>query len=397
MQDIQTLLSQISKIAIIEKQKQAEKTTRGENFNVFNVLGLWSNEVRLHSAFISELLNPNGSHGMGSTFLENFLGIVGLVKDYINPSKVNSNIKERDIGTKTEMNGGRIDIIIEDGHHAIIIENKIYVGDQENQLIRYNNYGKHFGKGNYKLLYLTLFGTEASSYSTGENNSDIEYQCLSYEKDIINWLFICVKSAYNKPLVRETIIQYINLLKQLTGNNMDNQTKAELLSIMLKKDNIDSIFSMIDIQGDFLKGIRDNFVNNIIVYAKDNFDLTSKIDPNLIDYWGNNQYIHLFISTDKRFEFRIGFEDTTKANGGVFYGIFDKRKDQQLPKEINVYILNKENENKEYPFGWAYFRGPQGNGNYWWDWNNIQSIKDMNNGLYFNYVKEIFEDRLSKI
>ena len=89
-----------------------------------------------------------------------FLVAIGPKRDYI--SKCNTNIVERDIGRRTETTGGRIDIILEDGEHAIIIENKIYATDQHHQLLRYNNYGKQrFPKG-FKLIYLTLDGHEAS-------------------------------------------------------------------------------------------------------------------------------------------------------------------------------------------------------------------------------------------
>ena len=73
MTNIETLLRQISKIVEREKTQQEEKRKRGENFNIFDVLGLSTSEVRLHSAFLAELLNPNGNHGLGNQFLEAFL------------------------------------------------------------------------------------------------------------------------------------------------------------------------------------------------------------------------------------------------------------------------------------------------------------------------------------
>ena len=100
---------------------------------------------------------------------------------------------------------------MEDGEYAIIIENKIYAIDQYHQLLRYNNYGKQrFPKG-FKLIYLTLDGHEASKDSLGDN--EIDYHCISYKGHILNWLSKCVMLAYDKPLVRETISQYITLIK----------------------------------------------------------------------------------------------------------------------------------------------------------------------------------------
>ena len=76
MENLEELISQISKIVLTEKTQQEERSKRGENFNIFKVLGLSTSEVRLHSAFLAELLKPDGSHGMGDSFLRAFLEIV---------------------------------------------------------------------------------------------------------------------------------------------------------------------------------------------------------------------------------------------------------------------------------------------------------------------------------
>lgn len=244
MEQIEELLVKVQQHVIADARIKREKYKRGENFNIFNTLGLQSDEVRLHSAFIAELLNPCGSHGMGAEFLSAFLKTVGLPVDYIVPSNVAvNNMVERAIGAKTADTGGRIDIIMEDGGHAVIIENKIYAADQENQLLRYFNYAKgKFGSDNFSLLYLTLDGHEPSKESLG-NTSEVKYKCISYANDILKWLDACAKLAFNKPLIRETINQYINLLKQLTGKDMDKQQQSEMFAAMAKyPEAVASIF-----------------------------------------------------------------------------------------------------------------------------------------------------------
>ena len=106
---------------------------------------------------------------MGNAFLCQFLQLDQIKEqsDYIQSDKVNQkDIVERHIGQATENEGGRLDIIIEDGNHAVIIENKIYAADQKHQLLRYDNYGKtHFPiSGGYRLIYLTLCFTALSLY-----------------------------------------------------------------------------------------------------------------------------------------------------------------------------------------------------------------------------------------
>ena len=114
IENIKTLLSKINSIYAKVKQVDEEKRKRGEYFNVFNILGLWSEEVRLHSSFLAELLNPNGNHGMGDAFLGQFLQLVIEERsNYIQSNKVSPEIVERYIGPNTEDEGGRLDIIIE--------------------------------------------------------------------------------------------------------------------------------------------------------------------------------------------------------------------------------------------------------------------------------------------
>ena len=73
MTELEKLLNAIKEIVDREKTLQEAKRTRGENFNIFNVLGVSTSEVKLHSAFIAELLNPYGDHGLGEKFLKFFI------------------------------------------------------------------------------------------------------------------------------------------------------------------------------------------------------------------------------------------------------------------------------------------------------------------------------------
>jgi len=119
---IESLLSEITNLYKLAEKDKLERIKQGDFFNVFNTIGLRTEEVRLHSAFIAELLNPQGSHGLSNLFLQAFLKQMELPCDYVTEAK--GVIKERYIGRKTKKEGGRIDIIIEDGNHAVIIEKR---------------------------------------------------------------------------------------------------------------------------------------------------------------------------------------------------------------------------------------------------------------------------------
>jgi hypothetical protein len=225
MEKIQNLLNQVK---IISKKNAEILDATGGRFNMFQVCGV-NHYENTHSAIIAEFLNPNGTHGLKSKLLECFIETLG---EYFTINTFNCE-KSR-VRTEHSTEEGRIDILLEDNlNKAIIIENKIYANDQPEQLKRYNRYAQTYKNG-YQILYLTLFGDNASEQS-GEG---ISYLSISYKENIINWLEKCVAIASRYPIVRETIIQYINHLKQLTNQDMDTKNKDEITEVLSRIENL---------------------------------------------------------------------------------------------------------------------------------------------------------------
>jgi hypothetical protein len=201
MEKIKQFLSEIS---------QKLKDT-GDNFNIFKLCGVNHYETT-HSAILAEFLNPKGSHGLKSRFLKAFLEIA--IPDF------SFEEGEAHVYTEYSMGDGRIDILIEDSSHkqGIIIENKLYAADQQEQLKRYNSFAeKKYGKNNYRILYLTLWGKNATEQSGG----GIDYKSISYQKEIIKWIENCTKNSEQNPNVSEVLKQYIIHLNSLTKLNMN--------------------------------------------------------------------------------------------------------------------------------------------------------------------------------
>ena len=225
---IDSILMQLKKL---NKQHEIHVLKKGEKFNVFSIIGREHYEVEIHSAIIAELLNPQGLHGQGDVFLKSFLKsekIVGKYKEITNCEHFEDFKVSKEFSISN--NKGRIDILVQAYDTCIAIENKIYAPDQNEQLKRYRDFSKS------TVIYLTLDGSEPGEYTRGNLSVD-EVICLSYEKDIVGWLDICIKEVPRLPQIREILYQYQTLVKSLTGQSIDREYDMNTADIFFEGDN----------------------------------------------------------------------------------------------------------------------------------------------------------------
>ena len=143
--------------SINEKVKNQINKELGSAFSVFQYITF--NEVNMSTIF-KDLLDPKGTHGQGSLFLDEFLEILKrklnnhpILSDRDLPafSKCFSAVTEAlTYGIETNR---RIDILLKWGQDfAIAIENKPYDIDQKNQLSDYSKHLSKIFKENYILF-----------------------------------------------------------------------------------------------------------------------------------------------------------------------------------------------------------------------------------------------------
>lgn len=382
--NIEVLLNDISRIVAKEKTLQEERRKRGVNFNIFSVLNLSTKEVRLHSAFLAELLNPDGDHGLGYKFLEAFLSIIiqrvkpGFEFD-IKSAKVS---KEFSIGPISEdyTEGGQIDLLIrDDKNHAIVIENKIGANDQKNQLLRYDNYAKKNKTiESYILLYLTLDGDEATEYSTC---NQVEYQRISYRVDILSWLQSCIGIAALHPIVRETIRQYRTNLNDILSI-MEQNNLSNMLNILTSKDNVSTTIDILTQNFEIQKKIRENFIKEISDICKNlgfNFECDDGVKTVSKECW-----IKIYEEDTKDVQFRIGVHKHIDKDG--FRMCFVSLTRKSVKEEYKFWPNG--NYTKAYPLGWVYLWSETGepNSGDWWRWDNWSTLRDMANGKMLSFI-----------
>lgn len=401
MNDIINILNQVRIVSQKIKEQRKEKFERGENYNIFNDLGFMSDEVHLHSMFLANLLNPKGSHGQRGKFLEAFLKMLqksfpAISADSLELDTAIASVDvEKYIGRQTDSEGGRIDIYLTDGKHSIIIENKIYAGDQHHQMLRYWNYGMS-QKGDdteksFVLIYLTLDGCSPSKESLGEDLKENDIVCLSYKSDIRGWLDRCVELASRTPLVRETINQYISTIDILTNNVMEDN--KELLDILCKEENLDAVFDIIDSKENLINHIiNDEFIPKLKDLAEDK---GLEICGNYKRNWVSDRYpgAH-FQKTGWKF-LDLAFQFESVGLDRMVFGFVCKGESNRSDVPTSVCEKVQEHYSISSPIKdknndlWIH-KDFIGNKN----WNNSQAIKNLRNGKTLNNFSIMFDEAI---
>jgi len=404
MEYLQQLLSQIQAVIEDERKMEEERAISGSLFNVFEVLRLQRNEVRLHSALIANFLNPNELHGLGSAFLRLFLEKVCRENILQDLSSVTVTV-EYLIGpiSKNGKEGGRIDILVEDQYsNALLIENKIDAEDQPNQLLRYNNFCKKKYK-NYKLLYLTRLGTQPSDMSCG--GEVFSYETISYRDDILSWIDDCITVSDAILPIRETLKQYSTNLKDIL-NIMSKTNENKVVELTTSGRNIESTLTIIENQYQICTKIRQDFLECLTAAAK-GFGLICDIDD-IEPLAELNKDCYIWFkdpSQSKNFGLFLGNE---KIADGFYFGIesysgkkLTKTKIKDLPQIWGTY--NPSNKTPQNPYGYDYLWSKTGESwsGEWYRWDYCDTLRDMANGsiqafIESNVFKPIVEEKLLK-
>lgn len=210
----------------------------GENYNIFRELNLAYNEVR-HSLLLASLINPIGMHGCQGRLYSAFLDNIGIDTNWLGESQ-NTNIYteyfigKRNTNIENDENYGRIDILIENGSRALIIENKINAPDQPLQLKRYSDFGiKKYGKDNFKIIYLTPDIERDPKECSILGINDIGICHISYKEEILNWLKQIVNYAEISPSVKAVILQYIEVIEEITNSSEQSLLYQNIIGKLL--------------------------------------------------------------------------------------------------------------------------------------------------------------------
>ena len=187
----------------------------------FNLVSMLAPGEEIISRLIALLLEPDGVHGQGKVFLEKFVETLNKClkeRSIENPMRNAGEIGNAKVETEHSTDKGRrIDIFIDLPNFVIGIENKIWAGDQKDQLKDYGEYLAKRGK-DYLLIFLTCNGRGPSEWSiTKEERAELEKEgkliTLSYRQLLLPWLKECLKEC-EADKVRWFIRDFISWIEE---------------------------------------------------------------------------------------------------------------------------------------------------------------------------------------
>lgn len=381
----------------IIRTKHKYLNSQKEKYNIFSVLYREHDERKLHSRFIASLLDPYGSHEKDFLFLNEFLKLLPI-KD-INNFK-NSIVYPEEWNKKENNN---IDILIIDriNRYAVIIENKIFARDSNNenggQLERYFKHVRDkekIPKDNITTIYLTLDGHEPSCESLG--SLKINYHCYSYNKLIIDWLNKCIPITVNYPYLRESIFQYKNLICKMTKSETEINERLEIKNLVGKsKNSMESAKYLIDNFKHIKWHTVSEFWDELSDKLKKHGNICKKYDNNHITDithyeiyrkgQKNKQSCGIFIEPKNKLNFFVWHE----GDYALFFGIND---------DDNISIEVRERLNKLVKEGDIQYI--DSDKKYWWKYcleksNKKIFLSDFSEDSTFNLINN--EDRCKTI
>ena len=385
-EDLRQLFREIN--LLCEKYQQRKDSE--EVFNVFTMLMKQSDEVNLHSRFISSLLDPEGPHRMGLLPLHLFLEAIGSKFEFGRNCNVTPN-------NYTWSEYKEIDVLIRDPQkkNAIILENKIYHHDSNHedrgQLEGYYQQILNDGyeSDHVEVYYLTLDCHEPSEESVNTNGRSPELgekvQCIGYDIEIKNWLESLIKETYNHPFLRETINQYLKLIKKMT-NNIDFNEQEDLTAIVGKNvENLAAAKYLIENQRHIFWHAIDSFRKELTKSFEESglriIESAKRKDIDIIVHGGPRERkeasLYWNVEENQNCTGLIWSLDCEcDDDNGLYMGLYKSLNteiDKNLKDNIDNYVKTNELPSNDDWFYWKYISDLDGPCLYFWDFTAVNT------------------------
>lgn len=368
------LLSINGRIAGLRNARRAYANRLAPEFNTFSLLA--PDELRL-SAVLAELLDPQGRHAQGRTFLDFFVLPFGLPAWANEASQIRVQTEVLTDGAeKTER---RIDLLVElDDRWAIAIENKPWAADQDRQVADYLTHLHVRYPNSHVLIYLSATGNAPAAFSI----TDVERAQAESAKrllitgfgQLLPWLTAC-RHACKAPTVASFLREFEEYIQ---AEFLGVQDMAERETIVEEATrNAESIGAAMEL---LMAGsaIKEALLCKLMKQVQDR--ITERSHPWLLTaesdrWWDQYQGFTIRLNPQDSYEIRFQFEQSQLRE--FFFGIKKDRKAPQLPEVCQAldWEFNCRCKVSDDWAWWRNFDGPL------YDWNaSVDPWQDISNG-----------------
>lgn len=261
-------------IAFYNNQNFQELKAYYGKTTLFNILKIERNENR-HSAFLAWLLDENGSHGLGEEPLKRFMRLLSKMDSkYDEPFLVGNYqiensviVTEKPVKVKGHNKSGRIDIFIdfdyklferkqendETGrlnHVHVIVENKVYTDEHDDQTKLYIDWARQEYKGKHNQTIIGVFlAPEKPEKCSGDMEDAFSYVKITYQEllqDVVEPLLLMEMPQEARVFMTDFIVNLGQPVRDKKDEGNDNNNQDTILAIsnenqekfmMLYKDN----------------------------------------------------------------------------------------------------------------------------------------------------------------
>jgi len=371
--DLSTILSASRMICQDKDQQHASKFNPLLQFFRFG-------ENKL-SEILAYFLTPEASHGQGAIFLKSFLSEFVPHVDITNFGRVDVRCEQCTHEQR------RLDIYIRfDNNFGIGIENKIWAGDQLNQISHYNEFLRKLHNENYCLVYLSPFEKDPAEHSISRDELTTlktggKFVSRDHSTGLTSLLSVWINEcgADNIKAFLKDLLQYINHTINNEPFMNDNNEVAEY--ILQSEETLKSAQSIARAGNEVRKRLFQILKGQLEAVANQNgVAFYYDIDASGDQYSGFGFTVH-----EETSELSVCYEFQTGGNRNLIWGVAG---DSNYRPEMNELIsaqLGPGSISREW---------------YWYKYDECRNWTDGNHVLVEIYNEELAKrigQRLSEI
>lgn len=254
--------------------EKVQRRLTSERHNIFEALGV-AHKENYHSRFIGYLLSPSSEHDQGDVFLRALLqwlvphpALSPMVRNSINAYLSPLVVRRTQARITTELDTGgygRIDLVIElPGGTTIAIENKVYAGEQDEQLRRYWQWLRSprpsGAAENSALIFLTPDGRAGTTSAAQDAVVRMSYADLAHVLE--QGAVTCPATA--SPLI-QSVSQYTHLCRNIAiGTSNMTKPNTDIQKLLDEPTQLEAAFMLAEQLEEKKKAILKGFALHVV-------------------------------------------------------------------------------------------------------------------------------------